>query len=569
MELRTVDPRTLIVNPENPRRSPASPVADEQMAASIKVVGIIQPPIVKETADGLEIVYGERRVKGAITNGLATIAALMVEASTSDHAMAALVENVVRAPLSPVDQWRAIHQLEHAGWNAEAISTTLALPLRTIRKLKLLASIHPPMLDHIAQGELPNESDLRTIANASLEEQATVWKKRKPKKGERVAWYEISRALQKRRLLARDAKFDDELARAFGIVWYEDLFAPADEDSRYTTQVDEFLAAQQEWLTRNLPPNGVVLAFDQYGQPKLPPKAQRLYGDKPRKTDKVGHYLNEHSGEIGTVVFRPAEPPTKTKGKPATDQPAVPSKPARPLVTKKGNALIGDLRTEALHQALHEAQIDDQRLIGLLILALAANNVSVTTPVGCDDYGGSRARSKITAALTAGGALTQDADTLRQCARDMLAAVLSCRVDVSSSGNVARHVGVAIDADRYLANMATEEFLSCLSKTALNDAAQANAVTPCERAKDTRAAMIRAFKQRTYLYPEACFALSPSELAGQQRWSTQMVDEPLSADPDTGSNDDTVDGTEDSNAGVDDSSLDDGIADLESNAEAV
>ena len=51
MELRTVDPRTLVVNPENPRRSPASPAADAQMAASIQVVGIIQPPIVKQTAD--------------------------------------------------------------------------------------------------------------------------------------------------------------------------------------------------------------------------------------------------------------------------------------------------------------------------------------------------------------------------------------------------------------------------------------------------------------------------------------------------------------------------------------
>ena len=188
MELRTVDPPSLIVKPENPRRSPASPDADAQMAASIRVVGIIQPPIVRQTAAGLEIVYGERRVKGAISNGLPVIAVLVDEASTSDQAMAALVENVVRAPLSPVDQWRAIHQLEAAGWTAEAIAVTLALPLRTIRKLKLLASIHPPMLDHIAQGELPNERELRLIANASLEEQATVWKKHRPKKGQSVVW---------------------------------------------------------------------------------------------------------------------------------------------------------------------------------------------------------------------------------------------------------------------------------------------------------------------------------------------------------------------------------------------
>ena len=169
---------------------------------------------------GLEIVVGERRVKGAIANDLAMITVLVAEGSIGDQAMAAIIENVVRAPLLPVDQWRAIDRLEAAGWNVEAISATLALPTRTIRKLKLLASIHPPMLEHIAQGVMPNELDLRTIANAPLDEQAAVWKRRKPKKGEPVIWYEIGRALQKQRMPAKNAKFDDELAQAFKIVWW-------------------------------------------------------------------------------------------------------------------------------------------------------------------------------------------------------------------------------------------------------------------------------------------------------------------------------------------------------------
>ena len=525
MELRTVDPRTLVVNPDNPRRSAANPVADEQMAAAIKVVGIIQPPVVKETPAGLEIVVGERRVKGAIANDLATITVLVAEGSISDQAMAAIIENVVRAPLSPVDQWRAIDRLEAAGWNVEAISATLALPTRTIRKLKLLASIHPPMLEHIAQGVMPNESDLRTIANAPLDEQAAVWKRRKPKKGEPVIWYEISRALQKQRMPAKNAKFDDELAQAFGIVWCEDLFAPADEDSRYTTQVEEFLAAQQEWLNRCLPENGVILPLDQWGQPKLPAKAQRLHGEKPHKSDKVGYYLETHTGEIRTIPFRPAETPAKTQGKPTADEPAQP-KPTRAPVTKKGEALIGELRTTALHQALLAAPIDDATLIGLLVLALGADNVSVTAPVGSDDYGSRTIRRKTVATLTAGGALTQDPTTLRGCARAMLAAILSCRVDGSSSGIAARHAGVAIDADQHLPTMATEEFLSCLSKTALNSAAGTTDVAPCDRAKDTRAAMIRAFRDRTWHYPEARFALQPDELAAQQRWSRAELDEP-------------------------------------------
>ena len=45
-ELRSVDPCTLQSNPNNPRRTPVPPAMDEQLVASIRAVGIIQPPCV-------------------------------------------------------------------------------------------------------------------------------------------------------------------------------------------------------------------------------------------------------------------------------------------------------------------------------------------------------------------------------------------------------------------------------------------------------------------------------------------------------------------------------------------
>ena len=128
--------------------------------------------------------------------------------------------------------------------------------MRTVKRLKLLAHLHPPMLDVMAQGSMPSEDQLRTIAAASLEEQAQVWKKNKPKKGHEVSWYEVARALSKRRIPFAAAKFDDDLARAYGVVWEDDLFAPAGEDGRYTTNVEGFFGAQQEWLANNLPERG-------------------------------------------------------------------------------------------------------------------------------------------------------------------------------------------------------------------------------------------------------------------------------------------------------------------------
>ena len=137
------------------------------------------------------------------------------------------------------------------------------------------------MLDHIAKGDMPKEEQLRTIAAASAEEQTSVWKHHKPRKGEpNVYWHEIARALQKRQLYAKDAKFGPDEERAFGIVLEEDLFSPAGEDTRFTTNVEGFLAAQAAWLESNLPKNGLVLPADDYGNPKLPPKAERVWGQK-------------------------------------------------------------------------------------------------------------------------------------------------------------------------------------------------------------------------------------------------------------------------------------------------
>src|ERR1035441_2586035 len=183
-ELRSVDPRTLQPNPNNPRHAPVPPAMDEQLIASIKAVGIIQPPRVTPKDDGLMIVVGNRRVKAAIKAELPLIDVLVCDADEAADAMRSVAENLIRASMSSVDTWRAIERLEAQGWNEQAISDALALPVRTVRRLKLLAHLHPAMLDVMALGSMPNEEQLRTIAAATGEEQAQVWKKHKPKKGQ-------------------------------------------------------------------------------------------------------------------------------------------------------------------------------------------------------------------------------------------------------------------------------------------------------------------------------------------------------------------------------------------------
>ena len=520
-ELRSVDPRTLQSNPNNPRRTPVPPAMDEQLVASIKAVGIIQPPCVTPKDDGLMIVIGNRRVKASITAELPVIDVLVCDADEAADAMRSVAENLIRASMSSVDIWRAIERLEAQGWNEQAIGDALALPVRTVRRLKLLAHLHPAMLDVMALGSMPNEEQLRTIAAATREEQAQVWKKHKPKKGQpEIAWHEVARALAKRRMPASAAQFGDDLAKAYGIVWEDDLFAPPGEDSRYTTNVEGFFGAQQEWLQNNLPERGTLLPVNDYGQGQLPKKAERVYS-KPGKTDLVGHYIDARTGEVQTVAYR--LPETKKAGKPTdgskttTGAPSggggdgedTPTARTRPDVTQKGVAMVGDLRTEALHQALADMPIEDDTLLGLLILAFGGDNVSVDS--GSDLRGDDR--QAICRELTEGGVLTADLDLLRRTARKMLIGVLSCRENRSQSGPFARIAGETIGASLRLPNMATDEFLACLSRGALETAARAEGVNVAPRAKDTRARMVTRFKDGTFMYPGALFRLTPEELA--------------------------------------------------------
>ncbi|MBS0642332.1 MAG: ParB N-terminal domain-containing protein, partial [Proteobacteria bacterium] len=375
-ELRTVDPRSLRFSPNNPRRTPASPAMEAQLLASIRAVGIIQPPLVTPHEDGLMIVAGNRRVRAAIEADLPVIDVLVGDADEAADAMRAVAENMVRAAMSSVDIWRAIERLEGLGWNEQAVADALALPLRTVKRLKLLAHLHPAMLDVMALGSMPNDEQLRIIAMASREEQAQVWKKHRPKKGKPdVSWYDVARALSKRHMPATAAQFDDELAKAHGVEWEDDLFAPGGEDSRYTTNVEGFFGAQQEWLRNNLPERGILLALDEYGQAQLPKKAERVWG-KPGKNDCIGFYVDPRTGEVESMAYRMPAP----KSRDAAGGDTAP-KP-RPDVTQKGIAMIGDLRTDALHQTLAEAPIEDDTLLALMILAFGCANVSVDSGSG-------------------------------------------------------------------------------------------------------------------------------------------------------------------------------------------
>src|SRR5208337_4391189 len=424
IELRIVDPKTLNYSDKrDPRQVPADRLSDAALKANSNAIGFVQPPLFSEEEDGtLTSIAGRRRIKSASANKLKEMAILVKPADPLDD-MRAVAENVVRAPMSPIDLWRSIEDLASKNWTEEAIATAFAVPLRQVRKLRLLGSIHPAILEHMGRGDMPEERYLRTIASAPLSEQAAVWTKQKPKKGQTATWYAIANSLMKRQMFARNAKFGEKEQAAFGIVWTEDLFAPADEDSRYATDVDAFLGAQLAWLEANVPKNGEIVQVDEYGAARLPKGATRVWGGKPGKKDRVALSVDPRNGAVSEVYFTPPAPAAKASktGAGAGDDAPAAEPRTRPDITQKGREMIGEMRTEALIKALGREGLTSETLIGLLVLALAADNVSIRTHE-------SAPIQSMAGVIAEGGKLTSDTALIQTTAIKVLQTVLSCRL---------------------------------------------------------------------------------------------------------------------------------------------
>ncbi|NLG70412.1 MAG: ParB/RepB/Spo0J family partition protein [Chloroflexi bacterium] len=149
----------IIPNPRQPRQS-FHPGELQELAASIREHGVIQPLIVSHGDNPGEyvLIAGERRLLAARQAGLATVPAILRDAGDQQRLELALIENVQRSDLSPLEAAEAYRQLaedfhlshkeiaERVGKSREAITNTLGL-------LKLSPAVQQALLDHqISEG---------------------------------------------------------------------------------------------------------------------------------------------------------------------------------------------------------------------------------------------------------------------------------------------------------------------------------------------------------------------------------------------------------------------------------
>jgi ParB family chromosome partitioning protein len=141
-------------NPFQPRHH-IDETALEELAASIREHGVIQPILVTETLDGYQLIAGERRVRAARLAGLDRIAAVIRQLADQDQLEVALVENVQRSDLDPIDEALAYRQLiEEFGLTQERVADRVGKARTTIANTLRLLDLHADVQAAIADGRL-------------------------------------------------------------------------------------------------------------------------------------------------------------------------------------------------------------------------------------------------------------------------------------------------------------------------------------------------------------------------------------------------------------------------------
>jgi len=168
-----VDPAKIVVNPMQPRQK-FSEEAIVDLAASIKEHGIIQPLVVVRLDDGFELIAGERRLRASKSLGLKEVPVIVREATKQKKLELALIENLQRENLNPIETAIAYNQLinefnltqDEAAHRVGKPRSTMANTLRliTLPAEIQLALIEKKISEAHAKYLLGVDSDVKQLA---------------------------------------------------------------------------------------------------------------------------------------------------------------------------------------------------------------------------------------------------------------------------------------------------------------------------------------------------------------------------------------------------------------------
>ncbi|MFV4913030.1 ParB/RepB/Spo0J family partition protein [Microbacterium lacticum] len=153
--LVSVDPNEIVPNPRQPRTN-FDPDDLAELVHSIREFGVLQPVVVRTNEDGAyELIMGERRTRAAREAGLTSIPAIVRDTADEDLLRDALLENLHRSQLNPLEEASAYQQLlDDFGITQEQLATRIGRSRPQISNTIRLLKLPVPVQQRVAAGVL-------------------------------------------------------------------------------------------------------------------------------------------------------------------------------------------------------------------------------------------------------------------------------------------------------------------------------------------------------------------------------------------------------------------------------
>jgi ParB family chromosome partitioning protein len=169
---------SIVANPRQPRQA-LNAAKLQELAASLREHGVIQPLVVTElepvegpepSASRYQLIAGERRWQAARLAGLSTVPVIVKEATPEETLELALVENLQRADLNPLEEANAYRQLmEEFGLTQEIVAVRVGRSRVAVANSLRLLSLPEEVKENLA-GELISEGHARALLGLPAEE---------------------------------------------------------------------------------------------------------------------------------------------------------------------------------------------------------------------------------------------------------------------------------------------------------------------------------------------------------------------------------------------------------------
>ncbi len=171
----TIPLEEIIPNPRQPRKH-FDEEALKELADSIRSIGLLQPLAVRPVEKGYELISGERRLRACKQLGLERVPAVVFHATDREQHVMALVENIQRQDLSPLEEATSLSEiLEHTGESQSALAERLGCSQAAVaNKLRLLRLEEEVQL--LVQQRLLGERQARALVGLDRDAQLVLAK---------------------------------------------------------------------------------------------------------------------------------------------------------------------------------------------------------------------------------------------------------------------------------------------------------------------------------------------------------------------------------------------------------